>query len=145
MPFIRYRIGDIGELSNRRCNCGRGLPILEKVEGRTFDIVVGTNGRAVGGTFWTLILRTAIKGIRQFQVVQESMSEINIKVVAHESFGHSQIALLTNKIREYLGSGMKVNFQIVDKIPPVKSGKFRFVISEVARSYAKQEESEAKR
>ena len=136
MPFIRYRIGDIGVLSNRKCDCGRGLPMLEKVEGRTFDIVVGTNGRAVGGTFWTLFLRTAIEGIKQFQVVQEAMNEINIKLVTDESFDESQIATLIKKIREYVGEDMEVNFQIVDKIPTTKSGKFRFVISKVAHSLA---------
>ena len=59
MPFIRYRIGDVGMLSDRKCNCGRGLPIMETVGGRTFDIIVGTNGRHLGGNFWTLILRKA--------------------------------------------------------------------------------------
>ena len=86
MPFIRYRIGDIGVLSDRKCDCGRGLPILEKVEGRTFDIIMGTNGRHLGGTFWTLLLRTAVDGIKQFQVVQESKNEINIKIVVDEQF-----------------------------------------------------------
>lgn len=136
MPFIRYRICDVGVLSDRKCNCGRGLPIMEKIDGRTFDIVVGTSGRAVGGTFWTILLRTAIEGIKQFQVIQESMSEINIKVVPRESFDESQIDKLTNKIREYLGGDMEVNFQIVDKIPPTKSGKFRFVISKVSHAFA---------
>jgi len=136
MPFIRYRIGDIGVLSDKKCNCGRGLPILEKIDGRVFDIVVGTNGRAVGGTFWTLLLRTAIKGIKQFQVVQESMSKIDIKVVPDESFEEGQISKLTNKIREYLGEDMKINFQVVDIIPPTRSGKYRFVISKVAHSLA---------
>ena len=136
MPFIRYLIGDIGVLSDGKCDCGRGLPILEKIEGRTFDIVVGTNGRAVGGTFWTLLLRTAIEGIKQFQVVQESISKISIEVVPDESFEEGQIGTLINKIREHLGQDMKVNFQIVDKIPPSRSGKFRFVISKVGHSLA---------
>ena len=52
-PFIRYKIGDLGVLSQRTCSCGRKLPLLEKVEGRIFDLIVGTNGNMVGGTFWT--------------------------------------------------------------------------------------------
>lgn len=134
MPFIRYRIGDIGVLSDRKCNCGRGLPILEKIDGRVFDIVVGTNGRAVGGTFWTLLLRTAIEGIKQFQVVQESENEINIKIVVDELFKAGYIDMLTSKIRESCGEDMQVNFKVVDEILPTESGKFRFVISKVAHS-----------
>lgn len=131
MPFIRYRIGDVGVLSDRKCNCGRGLPILEKVEGRTFDIIVGTNGRHFDGHFFSILLRTAVEGIKQFQVVQESKSEINIKIVVDEVFKTDYIDMLTNKIHEYCGEDMKVNFDIVDEIQPTKSGKFRFVISKV--------------
>lgn len=132
MPFIRYRIGDVGVLSDRKCKCGRGLPMMETIEGRTFDIIVGANGRQLGGTFWTLLLRTAVDGIKQFQVVQESKNEIDIKIVVDEVFKPEYIDMLTSKIHEYCGKDMNVNFKIVDKILPTKSGKFRFVISKVS-------------
>lgn len=135
MPFIRYRIGDVGVLSDRKCNCGRGLPMMETIEGRTFDIIVGTNGSQLGGTFWTLLLRTAVDGIKQFQVIQESKNEINIKIVVDEKFKSEYIGMLTDKIHEYCGDDMEVNFGIVDKIPLTKSGKFRFVISKVPSDF----------
>jgi phenylacetate-CoA ligase len=136
MPFIRYRIGDIGVLSDRKCNCGRGFPIMEKVEGRTFDIIVGTNGRYFDGHFFSILLRTAVDGIKQFQVVQESENEINIKIVVDKVFKTEYIDMLTNKIHECCGKDMQVNFKIVDEIPPTESGKFRFIISKVAHSLA---------
>ena len=40
MPIIRYQVGDMGVLSDRQCPCGRGLPLLEKIEGRMADYVV---------------------------------------------------------------------------------------------------------
>lgn len=132
MPFIRYKIGDLGVPSDRKCNCGRGLPLLEKIEGRTFDIIVGTNGRHLGGTFWTLLLRTAVNGIKQFQVIQESKNELNIRIVVDEAFRLEYIDVLTNKIHAYCGEDMNVDFEIVDEIPLTKSGKFRFVISKVS-------------
>jgi phenylacetate-CoA ligase len=132
MPFIRYRIGDTGVLSDRNCNCGRSLPLLEEVGGRTFDIIVGANGRHLGGTFWTLLLRTAIEGIQQFQVVQESESKIIIKIVVNESFKSKNIDVLTKKIHQYCGENMQIIIEEVDKIPLTKSGKFRFVISKVS-------------
>lgn len=131
MPFIRYKIGDLGVLSDKKCNCGRGLPLLEKMEGRTFDIIVGTNGRYLGGTFWTLLLRTAVEGIKQFQVVQESKNEINIKIIVDEVFRQDSIDVLIAKLYEHCGEDMQVSFEIVDEIPLTKSGKFRFVISKV--------------
>jgi phenylacetate-CoA ligase len=132
MPFIRYKIGDIGELSDRKCNCGRVLPLLKEVGGRTFDIIVGTNGRCLGGTFWTLLFRTAFNGIQQFQVVQVSKNKINIKLVIDALFNMKDIDKLINKIQEYCGNDMQINIRIVDKIPLTESGKFRFVISKIS-------------
>lgn len=133
MPFIRYRIGDVGMISDRVCDCGRGLPIIEKVIGRSFDVVIGTNGRRLGGTFWTHILRNYIDGIKQFQVIQESKTEIRIQIVIDWSiFDSSSIPKLTRKILDYCGDDMGVDFKIVDEIEPTKSGKYRFVISKLS-------------
>ena len=137
MPFIRYKIGDVGVLSDRICNCGRGLPIIETIEGRTFDIIVGTNGRYFDGHFFSILLRTAVDGIKQFQVVQESKNEINIRIVVDKIFRTKYIDTLTSKIHEYCGEDMQVNFKILEAIPLTKSGKFRFVISKVASDFGR--------
>ena len=45
MPFIRYRIGDIGLLSDELCRCGSPLPVLVELLGRstaTFRTRTGT-------------------------------------------------------------------------------------------------------
>ncbi|HKB37771.1 MAG TPA: phenylacetate--CoA ligase family protein, partial [Gemmataceae bacterium] len=34
MPILRYQVGDVAVVSGRRCRCGRGLPLLERIEGR---------------------------------------------------------------------------------------------------------------
>jgi len=109
---------------------------MEKVEGRTFDIIVGMNGKYFDGHFFSILLRTAVDGIKQFQVVQESENEMNITIVVDEAFKTKYIGMLTNKIRECCGENMQVNFTIVDEILPTESGKFRFVISKVAHSLA---------
>ena len=43
-PFIRYRTGDIGTLATEPCQCGRGLPVLANVEGRTTDFIIAADG-----------------------------------------------------------------------------------------------------
>jgi phenylacetate-CoA ligase len=131
-PFIRYRIDDIGVLSTRTCSCGRGLPILERVEGRSFDITVGTNGRYLGGTFWTLLLRTAIDGILQFQIIQEKWGEIIINLIVGSRFTESQKKRLIQLIHEHCGEDMMIQINLVSNIPLTKSGKHRFIISKVS-------------
>src|SRR5205823_58106 len=40
MPLVRYQIGDVVVPSDRVCRCGRGLPLVERVEGREADYVL---------------------------------------------------------------------------------------------------------
>lgn len=131
-PFIRYEIEDIGIFSNKTCECGRGLPLLERVEGRIFDIIVGTNGNYFTGTFWTILLRTYVRGIKRFQVIQENFSELIIKLETDEFFTECEKNKLLGYIHEKCGKDMKVDIQLVHDIPLTKSGKHRFVISKIS-------------
>lgn len=128
-PFIRYKIEDMGIISDRVCTCGRGLPLLEKVEGRIWDVIVGINNNRIIGTFW---LVEGINGIKQFQVLQESFGEITIKLIVNNEFTEIEKKKLLKRIYSRCGEDMKVNIEIVDKIPLTKSGKHRFIISKVS-------------
>jgi len=80
MPFIRYKIGDRGILSNRDCKCRHGLPLLEKVEGRIVGHFKNKRGDIVsGGFFFTILLFR--KNIKQFQIIQEAIDYIIINLV----------------------------------------------------------------
>src|SRR5262249_53713471 len=47
MPLIRYQIGDVVVGSDRVCRCGRGLPVLERIEGREADYVLTPSGSLI--------------------------------------------------------------------------------------------------
>lgn len=51
MPFIRYHIDNIGQLSDVECRCGRGLPMLQTVHGRVSDLFKTKSGRTIHGEF----------------------------------------------------------------------------------------------
>lgn len=128
-PFIRYKIGDIGILSDRACLCGRGLPMLEKVEGRVWDIIVGVNGNRLIGTFW---LVEGVKGIKQYQVVQLEHGRLTLKLVVTGEFDEEARSELIRRVKENCGEDMTVDIEIMDNIPLTESGKRRFVISRVS-------------
>jgi phenylacetate-CoA ligase len=132
MPFLRYRIGDLGVLSDTQCKCGRGFPVMEGVEGRSFDMIVTPSGKTLGGFFWTFISR-AVPGIRQFQIVQREKSSIDFKIVPDKTFTIESQQLLKKEIEKKAGKSFKVNFKILDKIPLTPSGKFRFIMSEISK------------
>ncbi len=129
MPFIRYRTGDLAVASGRNCECGRGLPLLDRVEGRSFDTIRTPEGKLVGGFYWTRLSR-AVPGIRRFQIEQKALNWIDFRIVAGEGWKKENIKILRNKIKENCGSNMHVNFLLVDEIPLTPSGKSKFVISD---------------
>lgn len=79
MPFIRYEIGDLGRASDKTCPCGRGLPMMEVVEGRTTDSITAPDGKLIHGEFFTHLFYR-IEGVKKFQVVQESLADLVIKI-----------------------------------------------------------------
>jgi len=131
-PFIRYRIGDIGVMSERECPCGRNLPMLEEVKGRVFDLIVGTNGNHLSGTFWTILLREYVEGIRKYQVIQREYGKLLLRLIVDDRYDREGEKKLKEKIREKCGRDMSIKIELVEEFPLTESGKHRFIISEVS-------------
>jgi len=132
MPFIRYDIGDQGILAEEHpCSCGRELPKLEKVVGRTLDIVRTPDGRQIGGTFWTLLLRSR-RGFRQFQVIQHELEGVVINYVRDSQFDDTALDYFTESITNYCGHDFKVEFVEQESIDLTGSGKQRIIVSRLA-------------
>lgn len=130
MPFIRYQVEDVGVLSDRRCACGRGLPLMESVAGRVADFLVTPDGTRVAGVSLIENTLTKMPGIAQMQIVQETREAIRLNVVRGEGYPEST----TLELIDYFGnifSGMRIDIDFVDEILPEKSGKYRFSICRV--------------
>ncbi|MDO8264622.1 MAG: hypothetical protein Q7T21_15560 [Gallionella sp.] len=74
-PFVRYRTGGIGVLGSTLCSCGRGLPLLQDIQGRSIDFVLAADGTVMHGLSLIYILRD-LPGVKSFQVVQETRALI---------------------------------------------------------------------
>ena len=127
MPFIRYQNGDVGILSDKICPCGRGLPLMESVEGRIGDIIVTENG------FLPPIMNDIFRDThaKQFQVIQESKQLIRIKVIKGEGYSQRDTDYIVGILSRYLGERVKIELEFVDTIPLTPSGKYMIVISKV--------------
>jgi phenylacetate-CoA ligase len=80
-PFIRYRTGDIGILDTNICSCGRGLPMLKEIQGRSTDFLTAQDGTIMHGLALVYILRD-LPQIRAFKIVQESLDLTNVYIVS---------------------------------------------------------------
>ncbi len=132
-PFIRYRTGDVAVLSSRACPCGRGLPMLEEIQGRTTDFVVATDGTLMHGLALVYPIRD-IPGIASFKVVQETLERVVVQIVPNDHCGAAVEQQITSGIKARLGQNVEVVVTRVSDIPPEKSGKYRYVQSMVAGS-----------
>jgi len=137
MPLIRYDIGDIGVRSEKeQCSCGRGMPLIKKVEGREISVFKTKEGKIVPGEFFIHFIGVVFnKGfISKFQVIQEDYDLIKIKVVIRDKIGFDNGKNeIINSIKKVMGQDCKVEFEFVDEIEPTKSGKYLYIICEVER------------
>lgn len=127
MPFIRYKIGDIGMLSDETCGCGRELPLIKSVEGRIRDFIVTPQNKMLSPSFF-IDLFNDFKFIKQFQVVQKTKEDIVVKIVSEQKPEEDEINRFLNLIQENTDD-MNIAVDFVDSIPPNKSsGKLELVI-----------------
>jgi phenylacetate-CoA ligase len=131
-PFIRYRTGDVAVMDTKKCACGRGLPMLKEIQGRTTDFVVAQDGTVLHGLALIYAIRD-LPGVESFKIVQESLDFTQAYLITTSAFDPSCINGIVQTFKKRLGSGVQVTVKQVQTIPPEKSGKFRYVVSRVAQ------------
>jgi len=129
-PFIRYRTGDVGVLDDAPCACGRTLPLLKEIEGRSTDFLVARDGTVMHGLSLIYIVRD-LPGVRQFKIIQESLDQTRIQLVTDAAFDPACLAGIVAGAKARLGAEVRVPIDLVETIPPEKSGKYRYVVSRV--------------
>lgn len=128
MPLIRYRVEDVGVPTSRKCPCGRSLPMMERVTGRTADFLVRPDGSLVAGVSLVERTLTAIRGIEQMQLVQEQPELLRVNLVVRDGYDSDGEAVLRRELHQVFGPGMTLELCYVDGIPQERSGKYRFSI-----------------
>jgi phenylacetate-CoA ligase len=134
MPLIRYRMGDIGLLSDKVCLCGRKLPVLEKIVGRELDFIVGSNGEKVHGEYFNYLMeeiQDKDMAIKQFQIVQKMKGEIEFHIVKDDNFTDKTLLYINTQLAQILGEEMKIKYIYNKKIKRLQSGKLRLVVSKL--------------
>lgn len=132
MPFIRYAVDDMGVLAREQCPCGRGLPLMKSIEGRSTDIILFSDGAAVPGPSIVDLFKK-FQFIKQYQIIQDVVDHLLIKVVKKESYTDEDTAHFLSVLKDHLSKRAKIEIQFVDKIPPTKAGKWKFIISNVQK------------
>jgi phenylacetate-CoA ligase len=127
MPLIRYANHDIGYLPDwdYKCSCGRKLPSLASIAGRSNDLILTKDNREL------YILDTFYNGLPviEGQMIQHSLDEFEVKVVPDKEYSHDLILIeITARLRQYLGP---VNITLIEleEIEKNANGKYKPFIS----------------
>ena len=134
MPFIRYRLGDRGRLTNRLCSCGRTLPLLDSVSGRLIEAFINTRGEQIDPLYFIMSFRMSWDQgtLRQYQLIQERDGSLTINLVPEAGYTLETVGLdfadIKRKIRLVMGEDCPIDFHVVDDIPLAASGKFPYIV-----------------
>ncbi len=138
MPMIRYRIGDMGSWVDGPDGSGRNLPRLKTVEGRVTDFVVGSDGRLVSGVFLATYVVANRPSLGSVQLRQDTPGVLLYRIMRGSDFRESEdLEYLQVATREYLGRDAIAEFEYVDELPTLPSGKLLFCRSEIQPDYSR--------
>lgn len=128
MPLIRYDLGDLALPAKQPCDCGRGLPCIDRILGRVNDTIVTGEQKYIPSVRFYTLFETYDK-VRQFQVVQTGPNTVVVRIVPTGTFNGAETDELRGKLARFLGDAVTIHFELVDHIQPEPSGKIRNVVS----------------
>lgn len=134
MPLIRYGTGDVSAIVTDMCQCGRVHRRLHNVTTKAEDMVVTLEGRLLSPSVLTHPFKP-FTSIEKSQIIQVARDEIVVKLVAGRGFTKVVEDQLAERLRERLGSSVRIRIEVVEDIPREDSGKFRWVISHIDTPY----------
>ncbi|MDA0238929.1 MAG: phenylacetate--CoA ligase family protein [Proteobacteria bacterium] len=121
-PLIRYELGDYATFGEP-CPCGRGLPVIQRIAGRERNLAILPDGRKVTPTLSGAAIFHELP-IRQFQLVQISVETIQAKLAVRRAMTMAEELRFAGYINEGLGHDFRFEFDYVEDIPRLPSGKY---------------------
>lgn len=131
MPLIRYDAGDLAITTDELCSCGRGLPLVKNVCGRTIEQIKLPDGNLLPGLTFTDIFEDNAHKIKDFQITQEKVNKFTIYLVINENYNDQTNSEILNFFEGHMGIPLDIDFKFVDQIPKTEANKRRPIVSKV--------------
>lgn len=129
-PLLRYELGDHA-VFGEACPCGRHLPVITKVLGRTRNRLTLPDGRSEFPYLGEHGQTQRLTGVRvqAFQFVQHSLEEVEVKYVTDRVFTPEEADKVMRMVQTNLGYPFRIRITHCDAIPPGARGKFEEFVS----------------
>lgn len=124
MPFIRYCLEDLVLLGRQKCSCGWPLSTIRNLQGKTTEYFHLPFGRELNPWFIDGLIYTNALWIEHYEVIQERLDRILLRVVLPVEKSIESLEPLRTKVQTELGEGAEFKIEAVNEIKPGPSGKF---------------------
>lgn len=131
MPLIRYQMSDRGAMKTTACSCGRPLRLMEDVTTKAEDMLRLKDGRLIPPSVLTHPFKP-LDCIEASQLVQTEPDRLLIRLIPRPEYGEQHADHLRRELKARLGEDMRIDIELTERLPRTASGKFKWVISEVA-------------
>jgi phenylacetate-CoA ligase len=129
-PLIRYDVGDWAEVGPP-CPCGRGLPTLRRIHGRTRNRMVLPDGR----TRWALTgsIRFGDLPVAQAQLVQHSRERLELRYTSKQGpLAPEQAQAVRQIVEDSTDPGFAIDLSHVEgRLDNPANGKFEEFVSKI--------------
>lgn len=129
MPLVRYRISDRARWVPGPCPCGRGYPRIELSSGKVEDQLFDREGTPVSASIITFAFK-GLSNIRKSQVAQVGQGQWEVRLAPEAGYSDADGEALLVNFGRYISNKLEVRLRIVDDIPLLPSGKYKWVAQE---------------
>ncbi len=129
MPFVRYLLGDEVVAGPTPCPCGAPFSTLAEISGRSIDHLRLPGGREIYSAAAAHVIQSHAQWVEQYELVQERIDLIIIRMVAAEPPAPAALFLLRDKLADLLGPEVDIRLDLVPEIAPGPGEKFRILRS----------------
>jgi len=133
-PFIRYRTGDLGVYTYKKCSCGRKYPMVKKIQGRIQEFIVTKNNRLISMTAINMHSE-AFDNVKQFQFHQGKKGQVVLNVIKKSDYTEKDTEKIKLELGKKLGDDADLEIKFVDEIPRTDRGKHRFLVQKLSVNF----------
>lgn len=128
--FIRYKSNDFASMNEKYCSkCGSQWQVLESIDGRLAEIIVGKTGRRISLTVFagSIMHGNNFENIKQFRFIQNLPGELTLAIVPTNNYCRNDGIKLQQAVSNFLGTDFTCDLKIVTELQKSKRGKFSYL------------------
>ena len=130
-PFIRYRTGDIGVYTSKKCKCGRNYPIVKKIEGRLQELIVSKNEDLLPlSGVYGLVGRTT-DNVIDCQLFQDTPGKLILNILKGNNYANKDEKKIIDAFFKTYGNEVDLSIRYVEDIPRSTRGRHKFLIQKL--------------